>query len=83
MYLDSGGNPTNESREGWKAAGVPGTVAGLELAHKKLGKKKWSELVSPAEKLASEGFELTYEQARSLQNSDRKLPEILNPSEFS
>ena len=31
----------------WRAAGVPGTVRGLELAHKKYGRKRWAELVEP------------------------------------
>lgn len=39
-----------------KAAGVPGTVPGLALAHKKFGKLKWSDVVLPAVKLAEEGF---------------------------
>jgi gamma-glutamyltranspeptidase/glutathione hydrolase len=39
-----------------KAAGVPGTVRGLALAHQKYGKLKWSEVVMPAVQLAEEGF---------------------------
>src|SRR4051794_6895935 len=31
-----------------KAAGVPGTVAGLYLAHQKFGKLPWKQLVQPA-----------------------------------
>src|SRR4051812_34695191 len=36
--------------------GVPGSVAGLALAHGKYGKLKWERLVRPAVKLADEGF---------------------------
>ena len=35
MYLDANGNATRESASGWKSSGVPGTVRGFELAHKK------------------------------------------------
>src|SRR5216684_3384349 len=57
MYLDSSGNVIKgASTDGYKAIGVPGTVAGLMLVHKRHGKLKWSELVEPARKLAAEGF---------------------------
>jgi gamma-glutamyltranspeptidase/glutathione hydrolase len=57
MYLDANGNVIKGlSTDGYKAIGVPGTVAGLMLAHERHGKLKWSELVEPARKLAEEGF---------------------------
>ncbi len=49
-----------------QAAGVPGTVRGLELAHKKFGKLPWKDLVMPAVWLADEGFVLDAPMARSL-----------------
>ena len=49
-----------------KAVGVPGTVRGLELAHKKFGKLPWKDLVLPAVKLAEEGFVLDAPMAKSL-----------------
>ncbi len=73
MYLDATGNPTAASREGWKASGVPGGVAGFELAHRRFGRKKWAELVKPAVNLAAQGFPLTYEQARQLRGSLKRL----------
>lgn len=39
-----------------KAAGVPGTVRGLALAHGKFGKLAWKDVVMPAVKLAEDGF---------------------------
>jgi gamma-glutamyltranspeptidase/glutathione hydrolase len=56
MYLDKEGNPTRESIVGWRSSGVPGSVAGFELAHKKFGTKPWAQLLAPAVKLARDGF---------------------------
>ncbi|HEV7922629.1 MAG TPA: gamma-glutamyltransferase [Thermoanaerobaculia bacterium] len=74
MYLDANGNVVKGlSTEGYKAVGVPGTVAGLVLAHQRHGKLKWAELVEPARKLAAEGFPVSYHLARSLRsNSTQK-----------
>src|SRR5229473_3340096 len=56
MYLDADGKLTHASLIGWRAAGVPGTVRGLELAQKKYGRQSWAELLQPAIGLASKGF---------------------------
>ena len=53
MYLDPQGKLTRDSIEGWRASGVPGTVRGLEYAHKKYGSKPWKELVEPAVRLGA------------------------------
>lgn len=39
-----------------RAAGVPGTVRGMALAHDKYGKLLWQDLVIPAIHLAEDGF---------------------------
>ena len=39
-----------------KAVGVPGTVRGLELAHKTYGKHEWRDVAMPAAKSAMEGI---------------------------
>jgi gamma-glutamyltranspeptidase / glutathione hydrolase len=49
-----------------QGVGVPGTVRGLELAHKRFGKLPWKELVQPAIKLAEDGFVLDGPMVRSL-----------------
>src|SRR5262249_5500721 len=56
------------SIEGYRAAGVPGTVRGMELALKKYGSGKlpWSQLIEPARELAANGFTVTRSLARSL-----------------
>jgi gamma-glutamyltranspeptidase/glutathione hydrolase len=56
-----------------KSVGVPGTVAGLYLAHQKLGSKPWKDLVTPAIALARDGFEVSIDLARSL---ERMIPEF-------
>ncbi len=57
MYLDSSGEvKKNESLIGYKAAGVPGTVAGLWAAHEKFGKLEWETLFEDAIDLAEKGF---------------------------
>lgn len=57
MYLDKDGKAKPKaSMIGMLAAGVPGTVSGLEEAHRKFGKLPWKELLQPAVKLARGGF---------------------------
>ncbi len=73
MYLDAQGNVIKGlSTEGYKAIGVPGTVAGLTLAHKRHGKLKWADLVEPARQLAEKGFTVNYHLARGLRADTTK-----------
>ena len=59
MYLDANGNPVAErSRRGYLAAGIPGTVAGLELARVKYGTRPRAPLMASAIALARDGFVL-------------------------
>src|SRR5690349_4772692 len=60
MYLDASGKLTKDSLVGWRASGVPGSVRGFELAHKKYGHKAWTELLDPAIRLASNGYVVSY-----------------------
>jgi len=70
MYLDTSGNVTKDSTLGYRAIAVPGTVAGLALAHKRYGKLPWRELVEPARKLAADGFVVSQYLERSLKAED-------------
>jgi gamma-glutamyltranspeptidase/glutathione hydrolase len=76
MYLDSQGKLTTDSLTGWRASGVPGTVRGLELAHKKYGHKPWAELIEPAVKLAAEGVPVSYSLAQSLEGGTKLLSQF-------
>jgi gamma-glutamyltranspeptidase/glutathione hydrolase len=66
MYLGDDGRLAPNHRAGAWAAGVPGTVRGLGLAHAKWGKIGWSNLVRPAADLARRGFALSAPLADSL-----------------
>jgi gamma-glutamyltranspeptidase / glutathione hydrolase len=71
IYLDKNGNVIEGeggSIVGYRAAGVPGTVRGMELALTKYGSGKlsWAQLVEPARRLAAEGFVVNNNLARSL-----------------
>lgn len=79
MYLDASGNPIVEkSLYGQLAAGVPGSVAGMEEAHQKYGKLKWEDLVNPAVALAANGFKVTARQANELNGLKNRFAK-LNP----
>lgn len=67
MYLDANGNIIpGKSMTGIFSVGVPGTVAGMQEMHDKLGHLPWAELVRPAVDLASKGLLLTEKEARGL-----------------
>jgi len=59
MYLDKDGNVVKGlSTRGYLAAGVPGTVSGLEFAREKYGTQERAALIAPAIALAEKGFAL-------------------------
>ena len=59
MYLDASGNIIKGlSTRGYLAAGVPGTVSGLELAREKYGTMQRARLIAPAIRFAERGFVL-------------------------
>ncbi len=67
MYLGSDGQIVRElTNTGYLAAGVPGTVRGLDLAHKRFGRLPWKDVVMPAVLLAEQGFIVPAGLARDL-----------------
>lgn len=75
MYLDDEGEPTMERLVGPKAAGIPGTVAGLALAHERLGSLPWKDLLMPAVELAREGHVLDRWHAEDLARGASRMKE--------
>jgi gamma-glutamyltranspeptidase / glutathione hydrolase len=80
MYLDAQGNvipgsSRDSSVVGYKAVGVPGSVAGLTYAEKRYGKLSLKKVIAPAIKLARDGFPLAYEDAEDLK-TDRYLAQF-------
>jgi gamma-glutamyltranspeptidase / glutathione hydrolase len=70
---DSTGKPTAViTSTGYLAPGVPGTVKGLALAHRRFGKLPWKTLVMPAADLAANGFVLSADLARSISREVRR-----------
>src|SRR3546814_86313 len=74
MYLDAQGNVVAaESRTGYRASGVPGTVAGLTLALDRYGTLPLTTVMAPAIRLAEEGIEVTRVLADSLERRRNTL----------
>src|SRR5258706_3473863 len=67
MFLVDGRYDEHVHHDSAISVGVPGTVAGLHLAWKENGRLPWSRLLSPAIRLAKEGFPVTVGLARSLE----------------
>ena len=73
MYLDSDGQPTEKSVTGHLSAGVPGSVAGMVEAHRKLGHLPLAALVEPALRLAREGFVVDGYRSNSIEEDSARL----------
>jgi gamma-glutamyltranspeptidase/glutathione hydrolase len=73
MYLDKQGKPIKgASLDGYLAVGVPGSVAGFEMAREKYGTLSRQDLMAPAIAYAKDGFVLNQGDAASFaSNADR------------
>ena len=69
MYLDKQGNVTEQSQFGYRAAGVPGTVAGLVEAERRWGKLGLTKVMEPAIRLARDGVVITQNEAEMMHDS--------------
>ena len=72
MAPRAGGTPPS-SEEGPLASGVPGSVAGLALAHRRTGKLPWKRVVDPAVRLARDGFVMTETVSASIASNSQRL----------
>jgi gamma-glutamyltranspeptidase/glutathione hydrolase len=63
MFIDQEGKERPEASVGYRAAAVPGTVAGLWMAHRRYGRTSWDKLVAPATALARDGTVLSADEA--------------------
>ena len=81
MFLDRQGNVIPEaSTTGARAAGVPGTVAGLWSLHRRFGHLPWSRDLAPSIRLAHEGF---VPAAMLLAERDGRAGELKGRTNFS
>jgi gamma-glutamyltranspeptidase/glutathione hydrolase len=65
MFQDEKGNVIPDlSLIGFKAVGVPGSVKGLVYAEQHFGKLRLAQVLAPAIRLAREGYELSWGDAR-------------------
>jgi gamma-glutamyltranspeptidase/glutathione hydrolase len=77
MFLDDAGEiDVGRIESGYLAVGVPGTVRGLALAHARLGRLPWRDLVTPAARLARDGFAVSPTLAAAL---NRELAGPMRP----
>ncbi|MDZ4850822.1 MAG: gamma-glutamyltransferase [Pirellulaceae bacterium] len=73
MYLRDGKADTTLSQTGSLASGVPGEVAAFDYAVKTYGRKKFSELLLPAAKIAEDGFPISRIYASRLKSTAEEL----------
>jgi gamma-glutamyltranspeptidase/glutathione hydrolase len=67
LFLDARGEVVpGRSTVGWLAVGVPGSVAGLNLARERWGTRPLAELLAPAIRLARDGHRLDDAHARRM-----------------
>ena len=77
MFLDKEGNVIKgKSTESPLAIGVPGTIAGVFVVHKKLGSLPMSEILKPVIALAEKGVVVTRKQERRLNDYREEIIKV-------
>ena len=81
MYLGPDGvliKGPGSSTAGWRASGVPGTVAGFAFVFKKYGSGKvsWADVIEPARRLAADGHRVTDYTATSFGLKEKFLDQF-------
>ncbi len=77
MFLNENGEFRTSPWETVLSVGVPGTVAGMEVAHSRFGSLPWEQLLEPAIKLASEGFlvdKRLYNEMKACEKTFKEYP---------
>ena len=72
MYLQKDGTASADATVGPRAAGVPGTVAGLAEMHSRFGSMRWKDLIEPAVKLAKGGLRVDEQLFDDLEEAKQK-----------
>jgi len=71
------------NERGWLAAGVPGTLAGMQLALQKHGTMSWMKVLQPAIRWARDGFPLTEPYPFSRAGTPLKKGDVLRNRELA
>ena len=61
----------DQRRYGYKASGVPGTVAGLLQTHKRFGKLSLNKILQPVIKQAQNGIRVSYDLNQAIGSADQ------------
>ncbi|WP_346354035.1 gamma-glutamyltransferase [Azotosporobacter soli] len=83
MYLDASGNPVPKaSTDGYLAAGVPGTVAGMSALLQRYGTKSLKELIEPSIPYAENGFAISARQAETFVEHASRLKQYASSRSY-
>ena len=77
MYLDPDGRPKEHaSKLGPLATGVPGSPVGLWELHRRFGRLVWADVVTPAQRLAADGFTVSSRLHRAVVGNQSALSQF-------
>jgi gamma-glutamyltranspeptidase/glutathione hydrolase len=82
MYLGPDGNPTDASLVGYRASGVPGSVAGMLELLGRYGTLDRQKVMAPAIRLARDGFDVDEAFRRSLERNAKLIARFDGASLF-